>query len=360
MAEFDVSQTTTTNLNQNVDNYSVGSKTPDKAEPENKYTTYDYPDSDKYTGYYKTIPEFKGAIDALALWAVGRGFDAPATRTKIILENITGWGEDTAEAIFSNLIVQKKVLGDAFAEIIRSNETGQIINIKPLYTGDMRVYVNKQGIIEKYEQKSTGKTFSPSKILHLVNQRYANEIHGISVIESLKWVIDARNEAMSDYRKVLHRNVVPVRIIEIDTDNTTKRNALITEYHEAINKGEVLVIPKGTVEIKDNSITIQDPTTWITYLENFFYQVVGVPKAVIGGNEQLVEASSKVTYLSFEQVYSKEQRELEADLWNQAAIKVRFRRPTSIKDDVQSSEAKNTGQTSFQNNESKVGVSRTE
>jgi protein required for attachment to host cells len=281
-----------------------------------------------------------------------------------MLDRVIGWGEDSIEAIFNNLIIQKKIFGDAFAEIIR-DDRGLVLNLKPLYAGDMRVVVDSKGMIKYYEQRTKNNKdgaikFETHEILHLVNDRIANEIHGTSVIEAVQWVIDARNEAMADYRKVLHRNVVPVRIIEIDSDNTTKRDQLISQYQDAIAKGEVLVIPKGTVEIKDNTINIQDPITWIKYLENFFYQAVGIPKVILGGSEEFTEASSKIGYLTFEQVYSKEQRELEADLLNQLGVTIKFNKPVSLKNELLQSESKNTGQTGFQQSETTAGLTRNE
>ena len=358
MSQLDIAKTTTTDLTGTVTDYSVTSQNLDSPGDMQTETWYDFPNSGEYLGYYKTIPELKKAIDALAIWTVGKGVQTD-TQTKILLENLTGWGEDTFQSITENLIIQKKVFGDAFAEIIRG-EDGIILN----YPGDMRVVVDNKGIIKRYEQrvgKGKGKptVFKPEEILHLSNDRIGNEIHGTSVIEVCKWIIDARNEAMTDYRKVLHRNVVPVRIIEIDTDNTAKRNALITEYQDAIKKGEVLVIPKGTVDIKDAPVSIQNPIEWIRYLENFFYQAVGIPR-VIASAEGFSEASSKVGYLTFEPVYTREQTLLEEDIWNQMAYRVKFNRPPSLHGLMEETEEKNVGQVGIEPSEVQVTAGRTE
>lgn len=362
MAELDISKSTITDMTGAVKDYSVSQGQLDPAHNQQKETFYDYPDSSEYLGYYKTIPELKKSIDALAIWTVGKGFETDV-ETKVKLDRFGGWGEDTIQSIFENLVIQKKVFGDSFAEIIK-NDDGEIINLKPLYTGDMRVVVGRNGIIKRYEQRVNGGNgvtvkFKPEEIIHLCNDRIGNEIHGTSVIEACKWVIDARNEAMTDYRVVLHRNRIPVRIIEVDTDDTTKRNALISEYEEAIKKGEVLVIPKGTVEIKDESVTIQDPIAWIQYLENFFYQAVGVPR-VIASSQEYSEASSKVGYLTFEPIYTREQTLLEADIWNQLAMRIKFNRPPSLSGVVSESEQKNTGQLGVQPNETQAQAGRVE
>jgi hypothetical protein len=347
MSELDVSKSTTTNTSSSVSDYSVDLKALDTTGYAQDETTWTFSEATQNYGYYKQIPELKKAIDALAIWTAGKGYDTDVG-TQVILENLEGWGKDTFNSIIQNMIVVKKIIGDSFAEIVR-NDKGSLINLKPISPERMRIIVGKNGIIKRYEQLTANgfKKFEPYEIFHLCNDRIGDEIHGTSVITACKWVIDARNEAMTDYRKVLHRNVVPVRIIEIDTDDTVKRNALITQYEEAIKMGEVLVIPKGTVEITETQIKIQDPIAWIQYLENFFYQAVGVPR-VIATSENYSEASSKIGFLTFEPTYTNEQTLLEANLWSQLGLRLTFNRPPSLMNTLQSSEAKNTGQTNFQ------------
>jgi hypothetical protein len=117
----------------------------------------------------------------------------------------------------------------------------------------------------------------------------------------------------------------------------------------------MLVLPMKTADIKDSAVSVKDFLSWISYLENFFYQAVGIPKIILGGSQEFTEASSKVGYLTFEQVYMSEQRKLEQDLWNQIGIFVKFERPISLKDEMAQSEAKNTGQVGFQPNDTVAG-----
>lgn len=364
MADTDIRSTTRTDMDSNVSDYSVDLKQLDSpSDIEHNY--WDSPNWTKYHGYYKTIPELKKAVDALACWTAGKGWTTDF-RTQVILEGVTGWGEDSFDSILQNMIIIKKINGDSFAEIIRNPDTGALVNIKPLNPGDTRIEVNRKGIITAYYQmnkqkngtRALGIKFDPSQILHLSNDRIANEIHGVSVVEACQWVIDARNEAMSDWRKIIHRNLAGVRIIEVDEDDVSKLNTLKEQWERAIDKGEVLILPKGTAQLQGNPPT--NPENWIRYLENFFYQAVGVPKIILGGSQDFTEASSKVGYLTFEQVYMAEQRLLEQDLFNQLGIKIKFDRPVSLKESTQSDEAANTGQVGFQPNELKPQVNRNE
>ena len=320
-------------------------------------------DAEEDFGYFMEIPELNQAILGLDLWTIGKGFKTD-NLTQVKLDRMSGNGFDTFLKILSNVFIQKKALGDGMAEVIR-NDKGTLINLKPLWLGDMRAVFDEKGILIRYEQKSNikgkaNRKLKPYQVLHLSNNRIGNSMHGTRIIKSVKWVIDARNEALRDYRKVIHRNVIPVRIIEIDTDDSTKRDKLISEYEDAINKGEVLVLPKGTAEIKDTTITITDPINWIRYLEDFFYKAVGIPKIVLGGSDTFTEASSKIGYLTFEQVYVKEQKEIEDQLWNQLAIRIKFNKPVGLKDELQQDEIKNTGQTKIQPNEATATANRNE
>lgn len=348
MADNSISNATTSQLTAGVQTFSASSQVPDSAE-EIKQTFYEYPNSSEFLGYYKQIPELKKAIDALATWTTGKGMIGG---TPLAVKDFIGFGKDSFQTILWNLQAMKKVLGDAFAQIVR-NDKGTIVNLKPLWTGSIRSVFNSEGILEKYIYRvgNQEKTFEPHELFHLVNDRVANEVHGVSVIEACKWVINARNEAMEDWRRISHRSTI--RILYVDIEDTSKINTLRTQYKEGIDKGEVLILPikKGDAEFEDLKLPPHDAfLSWIQYLENFFYQAVGVPR-VIATSENYTEAASKVGYLTFEPIYTQEQTELEEALWNQCAIRIKFNKPPSLMDNQQQDQAKDSGQLGFSESE---------
>lgn len=345
MAELNVSKSAATDLN--IEEYEVSAQALEYSHGKKVYV--DFPNAAKYFGFYKKYGQLKKAIDTLFIYVCGKGYQVNAA-DKVILDHLRGSGEDTSHSLFWNLGVTSMVQGDAFAEIIRDKKSGKLINLKPISPERMRIEYGENGIISGYEQinlPNKPKKFKPEEIFHISNDRIADEQRGTSVIECCEWVINAIEEARRDYRIVLHRNVVPVRIIEVDTDDTVRRNAFMAEYKDAINKGEVLVVPKGTVSITQDTIKVQDPINWIQSLENYFYLAVGIPK-VIASPDGLSEGSSKVSYLIFEPIYTYRQVLLEADIRNQLGIILTFNRPASLQDNIQSNEAKNTSQTGFQ------------
>lgn len=350
---LNLSSSTVTDLTNTYSDYSVDSLATEGVS-EGDETYFDFDKATKHHGYYKTIPELKKSIDALASWTTGKGYTTDP-ETTVILDHIQDNGSQSFIEVLNNLIICKKVYGAAFAEIIRDEKKNLLLNLKVLDPASMRIVTNKKGMIIRYEQttKAGGKpkVFKPKDILHLVNEKHADEVKGTSIIDACEWIILARNEALTDWKKVLHRNVVPLRIIEVDSDDTSKLNTLKTQYQEAISKGEVLVIPKGNVSIIESAPNLQDPLAWIQYLEQIFYFAVGVPKSVLGGSDTFTESSAKVSFISFEQVYTKEMNELEAALWNQLYLRIRFNRPPSLIESEALNEAKNTGQVGIQPNE---------
>ncbi len=352
MASTDIQQVASTTLDTSVTDYAVQLQNLESAESDEFY--YYNPNWSKYLGYYKKIPELKKAIDGLATWVVGKGYMCDDA-TGITLKRLIGHGKDNDDTLLFNLFVTAKINGDAYLQIIR-NDNGILINLKALNPARVRIVFGKDGQIKRYDyfqNSSEWKKIAVEDMLHLINDKIGDEVHGCSVVEACQWVIDARNEAMSDTRRTLHRGTI--RVMEVDMDDTTKLANLKTEYAEAVKKGEVLFIPKGTSGIVDFKATdMTQYFEWIRYLENFFYQAVGIPK-VIASAENFTEASSKIGYLSFEPIYTREQQILEAALWNQLALRIAFNRPPSLSTMLQEEQNKNQSQTGFQQSELNAG-----
>jgi len=313
----------------------------------------------KWYGYYKTIPEYKSVIDTLAIWTVGKGFTVDSA-TQVLLDSITGSGSETFHDVIWNAQVVKKFNGRSYTHIIRNPDTGTLINLKPLDPSSMVDIYNKEGVLIRFEQitknnnKTGVQTFQPEEILHLFNDRVADDLRGCPSAEAVQWVIDARNEAMNDWKRISHRSTI--RVMYIDMDNIAKLTKVKTEYANAIEKGELMIIPakKGEAEFEDLDLPPIDAfLRWIQYLEGFFYQAVRTPR-VIATADGTTESGGKIGVLTFEPAYTWEQTVLEADMWNQLAIKIKFNRPPSLGGDLARDEAKDPK--AFQPNDTQAGV----
>ena len=356
MAEYDMSRSTTNSASKT--DWEVEAQPLEYAEG-TKENFVDFPNATLYQGYYKSIPEFQSALDSLGIYVVGKGYEVSVV-DKPILEGIKGRGNEVISSILLNHFVMSKVNGDSFLEIIR-NDKGTLVNLKPIGAERLRGVKDGNGMLVRYEVRQAGGDFrkiKPENMFHKTNERIGDEDRGKPIVVTVSWVIDAIHEALTNARLVYNRNVFPLQIIEYDGEDTTKRDLLLAQYAAAISAGTALVVPKGVITITQADIRIQDPIAWIRYLENFFYQAVGVPKIILGGADEHTEAGGKVGYLTFEPTYVQEQTQLEGDLWNQMALKVKFNRPASLGGTIQQDEEKNMGQVGIQPNDMEASMTR--
>ena len=338
MADTDIAQAVASDLTNIITDYEVKPASLDGAKDQ-KETTWQMTEWSKYLGYYKKIPELQTAVDAKANWTIGAGFTADEPTT-MILSNINGNGKDSFNSIINNAIRVYTISGDSFSEIIRDNDD-VLINLKPLDPSTIIIVQNSQGRIIRYEQTNTqknpNKKFQPDKIFHLSRKRLGDEMHGISVVPSVEWIILARNEAMSDWKTVLHRNVYPLWIFHLDTDDTAKIAAFKTKNDNARSNGENMYIPKGAVvpELVTTAANASlNPLAWINQLNDYFFQAVNVPQIIIGNAKEFTDASGKIVYLSYEQSVKGEQLYVEEQVLGQLNLEIQLTFPASLQNEA--------------------------
>jgi hypothetical protein len=361
MPQTDIGQTNTTSLKTAQPDWSVDAETLDGVQDQ-KETEYQIPDWSTKFGYYKNIPELQAAIDAKATWTVGKGIKAEAEEL-FIIKLITGNGTDTFNTILENMIRTYHIAGDAYAEIIK-NKRDMVVNLKPLDPSTVKIVANKEGRVIRYEQTTKGgkkhatKKFQPEEIFHLSRNRVGDEIHGQSMIDAVESIIQMRNEAMADFKTVLHRNVAPVVIWHLDTDDTTKINAFKAKVEDSRKDVENIFIPKGAVVPEVMSVApnaTMNPLPWIENLNNYFFQATGVPDIILGGSKALTEASSKIAYLAFQQTIEEEQLYIEEQVLSQLNLLITLEFPASLENELLSDKAKD-GPMNVQPNETTAGV----
>ena len=338
MPETNISSAVVTSNQQ--EDFSVDTQSTD-AQSADGLTRWNNNKWTQYFGYYKTIPELNTTIDARATWTIGKGFTTDLAETAMILNNIRGYGNpDTFNTLLENMIRTMIIAGDSFAEIIR-DEDRNFINLKPLDPGSITIVVNGKGLIEFYEQTSKTKKapekFMPDKIFHLARNRVADEIHGVSVIEKLEQIILMRNEAMNDYKRVMHRNVDPLVVITADTDNPTKIAKIKRDWEKVKKESETWVVPKGVIVPEIFGVSPNatlDPKTWIDQLNDYFYEAVGVPKVIVGGSKGFTDASEKIVYLAFEQSVKEDQLYIQEQVGQQLGIQIELLFPASLENEV--------------------------
>jgi len=357
MAEQNISQAVTTDLTNTMTDYSVPSEDTDGAGG-NGDTEYQTSTWTQNFGYY-SVPEVRAVIDAKATWTVGKGFEADEMTT-LLLGTIKGMGKDTFNTILENAIRTYQINGDAFIEIVRDKKE-DLVNLRPLNPATMKIVVNKSGRVIRYEQtakvKGANKKFKPDEILHLMRNRVADQIHGTSMIDALIPIILMKNEAMTDWKRVLHRNIDPLWIIHADTDDTTKIAKIKTDWEAIKKEGETWVVPKDVIVPELISVASNaslSPLPWIDMLDNKFYEAAGVPKIILGGSGEFTEASAKIAYLAFQQNIEEEQLYIEEQIEQQLNQIIKLTFPASLENELLSDNKKD-GDESTQPNETTAG-----
>ena len=337
--------------------YSVASEITDSAQDQ-KESEWINSDWSQQFGYFNQIPELHAAINAKATWTIGKGIEADP-QTTFIMDSIRGWGKDTFNTIIENMIRTYYIGGDAFCETIRDDEVN-LINLKTLSPDKTKTIVNRKGIITKYKILQAGgkwKQFEPEEIFHLSRNRVADQIHGVSVIDSVENIILARNEAISDYKIVMHRNVYPRMIFHLDTDDETEIATFKVKMDKAYSKNENFYVPKDVVipellAVAPNATL--DPKAWIDQQGDFFYEAVGVPQIILGGSGEFTEASAKIAYLAFQQNIEEEQLFIEEQVGLQLGLEINLVFPASLENELLSDKAKDGGMAT-QPNETTAG-----
>ena len=170
--------------------------------------------------------------------------------------------------------------------------------------------------------------------------------------------MDIKNEAMNDWRRVLHRNVDPLWIFHLDTDDETKIAAFKTKHDNARGKGENMYIPKDVIVPEVVAVAPNaslNPLPWIDMLDLKFYNAARVPKIILGGAGGLTEAAVKIAYLAFQQTIEEEQLYIEEQVLSQLNLVINLEFPASLENELLSDNKKDAESGATQPNDTTAG-----
>ena len=359
MGELKIDSAEASDLDNAITDFSVDPKDTDGPgeSGESKYTQTKWRD---YYGYYKSIPELRAIIDAKATWTIGKGFEANS-QTQFRLDSLEGFGKDSFNTILENMSRTMQIAGDAYAEIIR-DKNNNLINLKPLNPGRMTIVINTKGIITRYdylgaEKGAKPQPFTPEKIFHLSRNRTADEMHGTSLVETLEWIILAKNEIQSIVKKIMQRHLKPVMIFHLDTDNVDEIAAFKAKNDKAFADGENIYIPKDVVVPEVLAVSPNatlNPMAWLEYLNTQFYQTGGVPQIIVGGSSEFVEKATSIVYLAYQQNVEEDQLYIEEQIGKQLGQTIDLVFPVSLENELLSDEKKD-GATNIDPSQTAVG-----
>lgn len=357
MPTTEIGSAVASDLTNVMTDYSVPTVTIDGS-PDPKENEYINLNWTQELGYYK-IPEVRAVTDAKATWTVGKGFKADGFTT-LLLDTIIGFGKDTFNTILENCVRTYQIGGDSFCEIIRDKK-GNLLNLKPLDPSAIKIITNGKGVIIRYEQiaklgflrktlhmkAKVIQPFEPEEMFHLARNRVADEVHGQSMLKPLADIILMKNEAMADYKIVMHRNVFPRIIFHLDSDDPAEVAAFKVKMDNAFKNHEHIYVPKDVVVPEVLAIAPNatlSPLAWIESLDSRFYEAAQVPKIIVGGVGGITEAAVKIAYLAFQQTIEEEQLFIEEQVLKQLNLVIELEFPASLENELLSDKAKDGAQ----------------
>jgi hypothetical protein len=327
-------------------------------------TEYTIKRANEYWSWFNVHPDLQSAFVMKGIWDTGKGYTADA-ETMVILDHINGNGKQTFKDILFSMDISTNLFGESYAEIIRDEDTGELINLKLLNPANIKTIYGKRGDIIRYEQfnahaKNTVTTWKPEDIFVLSNMGgICGKMGGISKIEAMENTLKADMESFDDVRKVMHSQAIPLILWKLKTDDPTTIGNFVNKINTARKLGgENVFIPDDDnivthelVEVNLSSAIFE----WRNDIRNKFYRVLGMPQIVFGSS-QSTESGGKVEMMAHENVFEFGQSYIEEQVWNQLYLKINLISPTSILSDLQTDQAKDSGQMGMNQTEMKPGV----
>ena len=324
--------------NKNLDQYTFDSKDTDL----NNYT----PDWTKWHGIYRTIPEARSTLDTWCDWIIGKKITMDS-KTKKIVDRINGNNKDTFRVILKNVLRTSTICGDGFADI-NKDKANRLINLKPLNPGTIRIEADKMSMINKYTQivdranpSKDPDTWNPDEMFHIMNNRIADEIHGIPELEKTYNIMKWKHQSMGDIATVFHRYVYPILEIYANTDDTTELAHIQDQFDKSVKNMESRIIPKGAVE-KVERVSIPqystlDPLPWQKFLRSYWTETSNVPDIVRGKSDEVSLAAGKLNVFAYKEKVIMKQIEYEEQIKQQLGLKIKFERPPDLDVEIDNS-----------------------
>ena len=357
MADLNLSNATTTDFTNQVPDFIVESMASDVANADGSETFVYFDKATENYGYQYNHPQVASPLDAICTWAFKQGYTSEDKQMEVILERISGNGKETFSSIVWNQGNVAVGHGDSFSDIIR-NDNGTLVNL--INISPERVKVVFVGTRIKRYEIWNGKKWVNKKttdIWHSQQKKLGDAMTGRGNIQSNKTVNDAMIEAFEDERVIKHRDKA-LGIVYYKTNNTGKIAYANTQIEKAVKNGEMVGLPEDTAEIKPYpSKSSEDRQNWLSYVENLGYQTGGTPRSMVT-SDGTSEVGGINGHLIFEPIYGALQLQLEDELWQQVAVRVKFTRPPSLAPKTQENAEKNTGQTAIQPNEAEPKPNR--
>lgn len=352
-----ISNATTTDFTNKVPDFIVQSMSLDVANADGSETFVYFDKAAENFGYQYNHPQVDSPLTSVCTWAFKQGWTTEDPAQEVILKKIDGNGKETFDHIVWNQANVAVGHGDSFSEIIR-NDKGTLVNIINISPERVKVVFVGQRI-KRYEIWN-GKKWVVKKtqdIWHSQQKKLGDSMTGRGNIQINKKVNDAMIEAFEDERVIKHRDKA-LGVVYYKTNNQGKISYANSQIEKAVKSGEMVGLPEDTAKIEPYpSRSSEDRQNWLQYVEGLGYQTGGTPRSIVT-SDGASEVGGINGHLIFEPIYGALQLQIENELFQQLAIKIKFTRPPSLAPKTQENAEKNTGQVAIQPSETEPKLNR--
>lgn len=269
----------------------------------------------KWKGFYDEIPLLKSVIDAKAdaVTASWRTYGKKGKKMAEILDGFDGNGKETFKGMMNNAVKTFTIGGDCFFEIVADSDLN-IENIMLLPPENIKIVI-RNGKIKRYKEIDDGTSWKPEEILHFGYNPVGAMCHGQSSIKPMNDLLLALRQIQDDMRKIYHKYVKPIHIVELDTDDATEIASFKADWAKLLNVPEAdIIIPKGFATVSRAGIpqySTLDPSAWHKILVDQLIMAERVPELALGTGSVNSDESAKMQFDGFRQLVRWNQRFIE-------------------------------------------------
>ncbi len=260
-------------------------------------------DLPKYKDLYNFTPYIKAAIDVTVNLGISNGFELYGG-DDTVRQWLTDW-LDEQNILHTLRIVATDILvfGNAFIEICRDEETGEVAWLKPLDPVHLRVRRNEYGDIFGYIQLLT---FPPVAFVaqDMVHFRWGAKSwwyefsYGTSLLRPLLKVQALINQLEDDMAVIVHTYSKPMLVVKAGTPERPFSDAQLQSLMEAFRdrKPATDVFVRGDVAVDVVPSLTKDVNIqfWLDYLYKQREAVLGVPKIFMSEPEGTNKSTAEV------------------------------------------------------------------
>jgi hypothetical protein len=256
-----------------------------------------------YKESYTFKPYIKASVDVRVNMAIAQGFELEGGEDQV-REWLMDWLDEqnilgTLRIIGTDMIV----FGNAYLEICRDEQTGEVAWLKPLDPVHMRVRRDAYGNVFGYIQLLT---FPPVAFVadDIVHFRYGakswwfESCYGTSLLRSLLKVQALIDQMEDDMSLIMHIYTKPMLVVRAGTPERPFSDPQLQSLMEAFRdrKPATDVFVRGDVEVTvvqsmTKEVNIQ---WWLNYLTTQRCAVLGVPKIFMGESEKTNRATADI------------------------------------------------------------------